>query len=206
VHAVSEIHLKSTTLFFFFKKNVNRYFLEKRCYNYPGLFKTLGSAPKVNQIMESFADGSFQSFDAVEATPLDVMQALKSFLLIVPESPVPSSIFYELLDACYGESKEKQVQDVRNLLMRVSSSCRSLIRAVIDLCRKVVASQPALQITEVAKFLGGALARPEQVRRATLLLLFFSSLALLRKGLACGNCTTELRYFSRAARVWRGCF
>jgi hypothetical protein len=115
----------------------------------------------VNQVMDAFADGSFQSFDAMEATPLDVLQCLKTFLLIVPEPPIPCSLFYELLDSCYEVSKEKQVQDVRNLLMRVSSACRAIARTVIDLCRKVLACQPSLQLTEIAQFVASALARPE---------------------------------------------
>lgn len=116
--------------------------------------------------MDAFANGSFQSFDALEATPLDVLQSLKTFLLIVPEPPVPCALFFELLDACYEVSKDKQVQDVRNLLMRVSSACRAIARTVIDLCRKVLASQPALQLTDIAQFIASALARPEvdQVR------------------------------------------
>jgi hypothetical protein len=139
---------------------LSRYFLEKRCYNYPGLFKTLGTPAKVNLLMESFADGSFQSFDGVEVTPLDVLQSLKTFLLIVPEPPIPCSLFFDLLDACYEVSKEKQVNEVRNLLMRVSSACRVVARTVIDLCRKVLASQPSLQLNDIALFIASALARP----------------------------------------------
>ena len=112
--------------------------------------------------MDALADGSFQSFDSLEVTPLDVLQSVKTFLLIVPEPPVPCSLFFELLDACYEVSKEKQVVDVRNLLMRVSSACRGIARSVIDLCRKVLASQPGLQMTDVAQFLGSALVRPSE--------------------------------------------
>ena len=162
---------------------VVQYFVEKRCYNYPGLFKTPGSPAKgnplqflsffrspglfflcapVNRIMETLADGSFAGFDALEATPLDVLASLRTFLLIVPESPVPGSLFYELLDACYEVDKGTQVAQVRGLLMRVSAACRGVLKAVLDLCRGVLASQSTLQLGDVAQYLAPGLVRPAE--------------------------------------------
>ncbi len=108
------------------------------------------------------AEGSFAGFDAVEATPLDVLACLRTFLLIVPDSPVPGSLFYELLDACYEVDKSTQVTQVRALLMRVSSSCRGILRAVMELCRSVLASQSGLQLGDLAQYFGPGLVRPSE--------------------------------------------
>ncbi len=116
----------------------------------------------VNRVMETFADGSFAGFDALEVTPLDVLSSLRSFLLIVPDSPVPSALFYDLLDACYEVDKATQVPQVRSLLMRVSAACRGVLRVVIDLCRKILGAQPALQLGDVAQVFGPSLVRPAE--------------------------------------------
>lgn len=137
-----------------------QYFADKKCYNYSGLFKTQGSVPVVNRIMESFADRSFKSFDAFEATPLDVASALKSFLLILPESVIPHEIFLELFDPLFDSPSEKRDSDVRNLLMRVNAVPRQTLRVVLDWARRIVAAQPlALKLDDAARFFSVALAR-----------------------------------------------
>jgi hypothetical protein len=108
------------------------------------------------------ADGSFAGFDGVEATPLDVLACLRTFLLIVPDSPVPGVLFYELLDACYEVDKATQVAQVRALLMRVSSPCRGVLKAAMELCRNVLASQSGLQLGDAAQFFGPGLVRPSE--------------------------------------------
>jgi hypothetical protein len=108
------------------------------------------------------ADGSFAGFDAVEATPLDVLACLRTFLLIVPDSPVPGTLFYELLDACYEVDKATQVAQVRAILMRVSSPCRGVLKAAVELCRNVLASQSGLQLGDAAQYFGPGLVRPSE--------------------------------------------
>ena len=138
-----------------------QYFLQKKCYNYPGLYRQSGVVATVNRAMEAFAAGSFSTFDALEATPIDVLAVVRSFLLIVPESPVPAALFYDLLDVCYEGTAEKQQVDVRAMLMRIAPASRAVVRATLDLAQRVLRAQPtALQRKDIALYLGAAVARP----------------------------------------------
>ena len=138
-----------------------QYFAVKKCHNYPNLLKAQGSPATVNRILEAFAEGSFNSFDNYDVTPLDVASCLRSFLLILPDSVITDAIFYELLDVGFQNMGEKRVTEVRLCLQKLSAPCRMVTRLVLEWMQAVVDANSKCTIQDASSFMGPALARPK---------------------------------------------